>query len=216
MRVDFSLNQFPASGLVKDRCGLPFSCVVQPFSKLDKAQAQIPPADAIARCPKCYSYKGLPRPSDSAPRDFNSSCERSSAPIYIAVVDVSGGEDFLELVRSALLASLEALPPAAQFGLITFSNKSGPANVRSPTPVGLHDVRSPTPCARYIPIFESSPLLVPLAELMPLPALLATVGAHKDSIAAALEALVAEQEATPSSSAPQNVPGNPNNARAGR
>eukprot|EP00195_Chlamydomonas_chlamydogama_P017072 CAMPEP_0202896248 /NCGR_PEP_ID=MMETSP1392-20130828/5266_1 /ASSEMBLY_ACC=CAM_ASM_000868 /TAXON_ID=225041 /ORGANISM="Chlamydomonas chlamydogama, Strain SAG 11-48b" /LENGTH=777 /DNA_ID=CAMNT_0049581523 /DNA_START=303 /DNA_END=2636 /DNA_ORIENTATION=+ len=104
------------------------------------------------------------------------------APVYIALVDTAGEEDFIELVRSALLAALEALPPGALFGLITFSNK-----------LGLHDLRSPTPAVRYIPIFESQPLLVPLAELMPLPALLTPVGAFKESITAALEALEPEQ-----------------------
>lgn len=48
--------------------------------------------------------------------------------MYIALVDVGAGggpdaEDFLELVKSALHAALEALPPAARFGLISFSNK---------------------------------------------------------------------------------------------
>ena len=44
-------------------------------------------------------------------------------PIYIALVDLSCNEEFLELVRSALLAALEAVPPAARFGLVTFSDK---------------------------------------------------------------------------------------------
>ncbi len=49
------------------------------------------------------------------------------APVYIALVDLGGGgggsHEFIELVRSALEAALEALPPAALFGLITFSDK---------------------------------------------------------------------------------------------
>ena len=48
--------------------------------------------------------------------------------MYIALVDLSaagpgGGIEFIELVRSALEAALEALPPAALFGLVTFSDK---------------------------------------------------------------------------------------------
>jgi secreted protein with Ig-like and vWFA domain len=34
-------------------------------------------------------------------------------------------EEYLELVKSALLAALEALPPVALFGVITFSDKVG-------------------------------------------------------------------------------------------
>jgi hypothetical protein len=40
-------------------------------------------------------------------------------------VDVSGDEEFVELVRSALLAALEGLPPYALFGLIPFSYRVG-------------------------------------------------------------------------------------------
>lgn len=46
-------------------------------------------------------------------------------------------------VRSGLLAALEALPPYALFGLVTFSNR-----------IGLHDVRAPAPAVRYVPIRE--------------------------------------------------------------
>lgn len=44
-------------------------------------------------------------------------------PIYIALVDLTCSLDFLELIKSGLLAALEAVPPASQFGLITFSHK---------------------------------------------------------------------------------------------
>ncbi len=44
-------------------------------------------------------------------------------PMYVALVDVCGGEDYLELIRSALQAALEAMPAGALFGLITFSTR---------------------------------------------------------------------------------------------
>jgi len=44
-------------------------------------------------------------------------------PLYVALVDVCCGEDTLELTRSALQAALEALPPAARFGLVTYSHR---------------------------------------------------------------------------------------------
>lgn len=37
---------------------------------------------------------------------------------------ISEDEEFLELAKSALLAALEALPSAALFGVITFSDKA--------------------------------------------------------------------------------------------
>jgi len=42
------------------------------------------------------------------------------APVTLALVDAGGGEDWLELVRGALAAALEALPASALFGLVTF------------------------------------------------------------------------------------------------
>ncbi len=44
-------------------------------------------------------------------------------PKYIALVDLTCGADFLELVKSGLLAALEAVPPSALFALLTFSTK---------------------------------------------------------------------------------------------
>ena len=53
-------------------------------------------------------------------------------PVYVALVDTCCSEDFLELVKGALLAALEALPPVALFGLVTFSDKVGPASLGFP------------------------------------------------------------------------------------
>ena len=42
----------------------------------------------------------------------------------LALVDVCTGEEELELVKSALAAAVEALPPAARFGLLTFGSQA--------------------------------------------------------------------------------------------
>ena len=44
-------------------------------------------------------------------------------PLCVSLVDTTGTEDYLELVRCSLLAALEALPPCTEFGLATFSDK---------------------------------------------------------------------------------------------
>jgi hypothetical protein len=44
-------------------------------------------------------------------------------PACVALVDATGGEEYMELVRSALLAALEALPEGSLFGLATFSDQ---------------------------------------------------------------------------------------------
>ena len=57
--------------------------------------------------------------------------------MYVALVDLSCNEEVLELVKSALAAALEALPPAGLFGLITFSDKV------SSVPTGMHRRQKP-------------------------------------------------------------------------
>ncbi|XVF19704.1 hypothetical protein REPUB_Repub11eG0133600 [Reevesia pubescens] len=56
-------------------------------------------------------------------------------PVYVAAVDLSSSEEFLELTKSALQASLEALAPGSLFGLATFSHKLGLCDVQGPIPV---------------------------------------------------------------------------------
>lgn len=60
-------------------------------------------------------------------------------PAYVAVVDVAGSEELLELTKSSLLAALEALPPCALFGLATFSDTVSPSHW-CPMPYSRHTV----------------------------------------------------------------------------
>mmetsp|Transcript_17666 Transcript_17666/g.42375 ORF Transcript_17666/g.42375 Transcript_17666/m.42375 type:complete len:458 (-) Transcript_17666:91-1464(-) len=103
-------------------------------------------------------------------------------PVYVAVVDLACGEEFLELVKSSLLAALEALPPVALFGIISFCDK-----------IGLHDVQGKVPIVKYVPLVSAaegqSPTRLELKDALALEDLLAPVGQFKDSMYAALEAL---------------------------
>ena len=54
---------------------------------------------------------------------------------YIALIDLSCNEDFLELVKSSLLAVIESLPAHARLGLITFSTKACPEQLCCQAPV---------------------------------------------------------------------------------
>ncbi|KAJ6796483.1 protein transport protein SEC23 [Iris pallida] len=101
-------------------------------------------------------------------------------PVYVAAVDLSSSEEFLELIKSALLAALEALGPGSLFGLITFSHKIGIYNVQGPIPV-VKNV--------FIPPESDDGLPVNLDDVMPLLSFLAPVETCKDRIAAALETL---------------------------
>jgi hypothetical protein len=56
--------------------------------------------------------------------DSKSDAGVQQRPITVALVDLDASDEFIELVKSALLAALEALPPGSLFGLVTFSHKA--------------------------------------------------------------------------------------------
>ncbi|KAG1661578.1 hypothetical protein FOA52_009578 [Chlamydomonas sp. UWO 241] len=249
MRVDFSVRRFPVTPELATKCGVPFSCVVQPFATPEDQGdlEEVASVNDVARCASCFSYVncysafspvgwtcsicgkansfrtyarsryqlppkelallpevschayeaavGEPVPIAAGPNGFS-----GPAPVYVALVDLGagapgGGPEFVELVRSALEAALEALPPAALFGLITFSDK-----------LALHDLRADAPTSRVVPLSGPHQLPVPLAEVMPLAALLAPVGAFKGRIADTLEGLMADPGCV-SAPAPAAAPG---------
>ncbi|XP_038723102.1 protein transport protein Sec24-like At3g07100 isoform X2 [Tripterygium wilfordii] len=101
-------------------------------------------------------------------------------PVYVAAVDLSSSEEFLELTKSALQAALEALAPGSLFGLATFSHK-----------IGLYDVQGPIPVVKnvFIPQDSEHTLPIELEDVMPLLQFLAPVDTCKDRITAALETL---------------------------
>ncbi|XP_062225579.1 protein transport protein SEC23 D-like [Phragmites australis] len=104
----------------------------------------------------------------------------AAAPVYVSVIDLSSSEEFLELVKSALLAALEALAPGSLFGLLTFSSK-----------IGLYDVQGPIPIVKnvFIPPDSDGALHVGLEDVMPLCSFLAPIDSCKDRIAEALETI---------------------------
>mmetsp|Transcript_35145 Transcript_35145/g.91272 ORF Transcript_35145/g.91272 Transcript_35145/m.91272 type:complete len:638 (-) Transcript_35145:739-2652(-) len=106
-------------------------------------------------------------------------------PVYLALVDVACDDDFLELAKSALLAALEALPPTALFGVVTFSDK-----------VGMYDLQGKIPLVKYVPLLDKqgggSPTSVELGDAMALRDLLAPVGKCKETMYAALEGLAVD------------------------
>ncbi|KAI4368701.1 hypothetical protein MLD38_017228 [Melastoma candidum] len=120
------------------------------------------------------SFIDLELPGDGSEEDVQ------ARPVYVATVDLSSSEEFLELVKSALLAALEAVPPGSLFGLATFSHK-----------IGLFDVQGPLPVVKnvFVPADADSSLPLDLEDVMPLSKFLAPVDTCKDRIASALETL---------------------------
>lgn len=101
-------------------------------------------------------------------------------PVYVAAVDLSSSEEFLDLIKSALLAALEALPAGALFGLAAFSLK-----------LGLYDVQGPVPVVKnvFIPPDADGTIQIGLEDVMPLFSFLAPVETCKERIASAIDSL---------------------------
>eukprot|EP00899_Mesostigma_viride_P006955 jgi/Mesvir1/16260/Mv08506-RA.2 len=99
-------------------------------------------------------------------------------PVYIAAVDLSAGEEFLDLVKSSLVAALEGMGPGSLFGLITYAER-----------VGMYDFMGALPVVKHVLIGRDGELASDLAHVMPLDSLLAPVDEYKDHITAALETL---------------------------
>ncbi|KAI7730448.1 hypothetical protein M8C21_009534 [Ambrosia artemisiifolia] len=106
--------------------------------------------------------------------------DMQARPVYVAAIDLTSSEEFLELTKSALLAALEALAPGSLFGLATFSHK-----------LGLYDVQGPIPVVKnvFLPADFDGTLPIELEDVMPLFSFLAPVETCKDRIASALETL---------------------------
>lgn len=58
MALSFTLNKVPVAPDLKEACGLPFACVVQPFAPAPAAlpAEEVVAASDISRCHECYAY----------------------------------------------------------------------------------------------------------------------------------------------------------------
>ncbi|CAD7704801.1 unnamed protein product [Ostreobium quekettii] len=115
---------------------------------------------------------------DEAPWSPQANLPSESCPIYIMLVDTCSSDDFLEEIKNALATALEALPPYALFGLLSFDDR-----------VSLYDVKGAVPSQKKIAVLDSGPLLCPLGDIIPLQRLLAPVGDCKECILKAFEGL---------------------------
>lgn len=96
-------------------------------------------------------------------------------PAYVAVIDVACDADFLELVRSALLAALLAVGPQALFGIVTVSHRIGIYDTQArkhrpfpPAPVPLPPVQGTGGSAAPAPLSRRT-RLTPLLRTTPPP-----------------------------------------------
>lgn len=107
------------------------------------------------------------------------SWQLGSSACYIAVVDLTGSADFLDCVKSALLAALEALPASARLGVVTVGERVGVLDVGDEVGEAVR---------LSIPLVDGA-AAVQLGEALELERLLVPVGNRREALAAALDAL---------------------------
>eukprot|EP00735_Rhodelphis_limneticus_P010353 TRINITY_DN3086_c0_g1::TRINITY_DN3086_c0_g1_i1::g.22292::m.22292 TRINITY_DN3086_c0_g1::TRINITY_DN3086_c0_g1_i1::g.22292 ORF type:complete len:770 (-),score=158.77,sp/Q6BQT6/SEC23_DEBHA/22.49/5e-13,Sec23_trunk/PF04811.10/1e-05,Sec23_trunk/PF04811.10/2.9e-10,Sec23_helical/PF04815.10/1.6e-07,Sec23_helical/PF04815.10/6.4e+02,zf-Sec23_Sec24/PF04810.10/0.0022 TRINITY_DN3086_c0_g1_i1:15-2324(-) len=115
--------------------------------------------------------------ADDAPSKISSEAD-PMLQIYIAVVDLSGDEEFIELAQGGLNALLEAIPENALFGLITFSDF-----------LGIYDLHNETPIVQRLMIPASGPMSISLHDVAPIRRLCVPIGQYKQNIQKAIESL---------------------------
>eukprot|EP00803_Ostreobium_quekettii_P004241 evm.model.scf_428.3 EVM.evm.TU.scf_428.3 scf_428:27872-32877(+) len=223
VQVDFTVGKFPWAGSAKDDCGLPLGLTLQPFAKvpsLQRGRDSLQKAASIPRCSDCYSYANITQDrlpeelklnllevecdapvaddEDEAPWSPQANLPSESCPIYIMLVDTCSSDDFLEEIKNALATALEALPPYALFGLLSFDDR-----------VSLYDVKGAVPSQKKIAVLDSGPLLCPLGDIIPLQRLLAPVGDCKECILKAFEGLRANAPGKDNNTDPSITPRRP-------
>ncbi|KAL6051129.1 Protein transport protein Sec24B [Balamuthia mandrillaris] len=98
--------------------------------------------------------------------------------VFIALVDVSGTPESLELVKSGLLGALKALPPSCLFGLVTFSGR-----------VSVYDLASPVPHVKHVGVRSEGSCSIGLEEVLPLCNFLVELSSNEANVAAAIDSL---------------------------
>ena len=77
-------------------------------------------------------------------------------PVFLVLVDLTGTEEFLDSVKSSILALVEALPISSKIGIFTFGEK-----------LGIFDLKAEEPNIRNILIPEEGPSSVGIEEVLP-------------------------------------------------
>ncbi|GAB5356114.1 hypothetical protein AAMO2058_000263200 [Amorphochlora amoebiformis] len=90
-------------------------------------------------------------------------------PIYIFVVDVTGGEKAVETVKKSILQSLDHLPTHAWMALVTVSHK-----------IGVYDMRSASPHVRFTHILPNGTVDPILEECISLSDALTSIHSNKE------------------------------------
>ncbi|PQM39929.1 protein transport protein SEC24 [Prunus yedoensis var. nudiflora] len=118
MAVRATVSRFPIDAGAHESSGIPWGVSVTPFATKDENGHSSGglSSQAIARyshpqsCPEMMSsFVDLELPVEE------SDVAMQPCPVYVAAIDLSSSEEFLELTKSALLASLEALAPGSLF-----------------------------------------------------------------------------------------------------
>lgn len=123
--------------------------------------------------------------SSSAPR-FSPQISSLESPVYIFLVDLSGDNEYIELLKSSLLAAVEALPSSCWIGLAVFSSHLGLYNLRCSNIPHISYARIRDETEGDIDI---KPLNISLSQILLLQHFLGKLGNVKDALSAAIESI---------------------------
>jgi len=108
-----------------------------------------------------------------------------TAPAYVVLLDLTAKEDVLEMMRSAVLAAMEAAGEHAVFGVACFDE----------TLTLLEFSSVDTPALKKISVSrKTGAVAVPLEDVMDIENFLVPIKTHKEAISAAVEALASAEE----------------------
>eukprot|EP00741_Cyanophora_paradoxa_P011664 tig00020563_g11269.t1 len=137
-----------------------------------------------------YVYECFASFPGDGPRD-RPAPRGDSGPVFLALIDLASSEEFVEMVKSGLLAALEGMPPSSRVALIPFSDR-----------VGLYDLSSPSPHVRHVSARPDGPVDVPLHDLFPPERALASVPSARDALSFAIDTLAPAPPPAPFAAGP--------------
>jgi len=160
-------------------------------SEASRAEAEAIAAYRASQDPQSTSYD----PTATLSQPYQPAASASlSPPAYLFLVDVSGDSGYVELVKSSLLAAIEALSPSVWVGLAVVSNRIGLYDLRCSIPTVSHClIRSSAAASKYGPSLDVQSTSLPLQSIIGVDTFLQKLETCKENLCAAIESMTSQQ-----------------------
>ncbi|EGG14044.1 hypothetical protein DFA_11807 [Cavenderia fasciculata] len=115
---------------------------------------------------------------DDEDQDNLSDSIYNNNPTYIALVDISGNNEQMEVIKSGLEALVHALPDNSLFGMIVYSYK-----------IGIFNLNCSSPSIKYLDAISSFNNDISLNDILPISGFLVNKSKHESNIMSAISIL---------------------------